>query len=73
VFATVRHRTIHTKGCMSHATAMTMVFKLVTAASRTCRRLSGNNQLPTVVSGVRFRDGIEATDETTTTDTSPAA
>ena len=63
VFATVRHRTVRTKGCMSHATAMTMVFKLVSAASRTWRRLSGTNQLPKVVYGVKFRDGIEATDE----------
>jgi hypothetical protein len=30
---------------------MTMVFKLVTAASRTWRRLSGKNQLPKVVYG----------------------
>jgi transposase-like protein len=73
VFATVRHRTVRTKGCMSHATAMTMVFKLVTAASRTWRRLSGKNQLPKVVYGVKFRDGIEATDEAATINASAAA
>jgi hypothetical protein len=36
-----------------------MVFKLVIAASKTWRRLQGQNQLPKVVEGVRFQDGIE--------------
>ena len=39
-----------------------MVFKLVMAAARTWRRLKGENQLPKVVQGVRFRDGVEVTD-----------
>jgi transposase-like protein len=59
VFATVRHRTVRTKGSLSTITAKLMVFKLVTAAARTWRRLKGENQLPKVVSGVRFADGIE--------------
>ena len=49
VFATVRHRTVRTKRCLSHGTALAMVFKLVTTASKTWRRLMGNNQLPKVV------------------------
>ena len=36
-----------------------MVFKLITAASRTWRRLSGENQLPKVIQRVQFRDGLE--------------
>jgi putative transposase len=36
-----------------------MVFKLVMAAARTWRRLKGENQLPKVIEGVRFRDGVE--------------
>jgi putative transposase len=36
-----------------------MVFKLVIAASKTWRRLKGTNQLPKIVAGVRFNDGIE--------------
>ena len=36
-----------------------MVFKLVMAASRTWRRLKGQNQLPKVVNGIKFKDGIE--------------
>ena len=59
VFATVRHRTVRTKGSLSQRTARLMVFKLVAAAAKTWRHLSGENQLPKVVRGVRFRDGVE--------------
>ena len=59
VFATVRHRTVRTKGALSPATAKLMVFKLVIAASKTWRRLKGTNQLPKVIAGVKFTDGIE--------------
>jgi putative transposase len=59
VFATVRHRTVRTKGALSQETAKLMVFKLVMAAARTWRRLKGENQLPKVVEGVTFKDGIE--------------
>jgi transposase-like protein len=59
VFATVRHRTVRTKGAFSPQTATLMVFKLVGAASKTWRRLNGTNQLPKIVSGVKFADGIE--------------
>jgi putative transposase len=59
VFATVRHRTVRSKGALSQDTARLMVFKLVMAAARTWRRLKGENQLPKVVQGVRFRDGVE--------------
>jgi putative transposase len=61
VFATVRHRTVRTKGALSQKTAKLMVFTLVMAASRTWRRLKGENQLPKVITGVRFRDGVEIT------------
>jgi len=59
VFATVRHRTVRTKGSLSPSTARLMVFKLVMAASKTWRRLKGENQLPKVLAGVTFRDGTE--------------
>lgn len=62
VFATVRHRTFRTKGALSQDTAKLMVFKLVSAAAKTWRRLQGENQLPKVIRGVTFRDGIEVTD-----------
>ena len=59
VFATVRHRTVRTKGALSTKTAKLMVFKLVTAAAKTWRRLKGENQLPKVVQGIKFQNGIE--------------
>src|SRR5467141_1422047 len=59
VFATVRHRTVRTKGSLSQRTAKLMVFKLVAAAAKTWRRLKGENQLPKVVRGVKFQNGIE--------------
>ena len=62
VFATVRHRTVRTKGALSQETAKLMVFKLITAASKTWRRLQGENQLPKVIQGVTFRNGIEVTE-----------
>ena len=58
-FATVRHRTIRSKGCLSNATALAMVFKLVDAAQKSWRRLDGHNQLPKVVLGAMFKDGLE--------------
>ena len=58
-FATVRHRTIRSKGCLSNKTALAMVFKLVNAAQKSWRRLDGHNQLPKLIQGVRFTDGIE--------------
>ena len=62
VFATVRLRTVRTKGALSQDTARLMVFKLVMAAAKTWRRLKGENQLPKVVRGVRFRNGVEVID-----------
>jgi putative transposase len=62
VFATVRHRTVRTKGALSQDTARLMVFKLVTAAAKTWRRLKGENQLPKVVQGVTFTNGVEVTE-----------
>ena len=59
---TVRHRTVRTKGALSTKTAKLMVFKLVTAAAKTWRRLKGENQLPKVVKGVKFQNGIEVTE-----------
>ena len=59
VFATVRHRTVRTKGALSQDTARLMVFKLVMAAAKTWRRLKGENQLPKVIQGVTFKNGVE--------------
>ena len=58
-FATVRHRTVRSKGCLSNKTTLAVVFKLAEAAAKSWRRLDGHNQLPKVVLGVKFADGIE--------------
>jgi transposase-like protein len=58
-FATIRHRTVRSKGCLSNKTALAMIFKLAEAAERSWRRLDGHNQLPKLIIGVKFTDGIE--------------
>jgi putative transposase len=50
---------VRTKGALSQETAKLMVFKLITAAAKTWRRLKGENQLPKVVQGVTFTNGVE--------------
>ena len=65
VFATVRHRTVRTKGALSQKTAKLMVFKLVQSAAKTWRRLKGANQLPQVIEGVTFTDGAATRDTET--------
>jgi transposase-like protein len=64
-FATVRHRTTRSKGCLSYDTGMIMVFKLIQAAQSSWRRLDGQNQLPKVITGVKFADGIEVNQKPT--------
>ena len=58
-FATVRHRTVRAKGCLSNKTALAMIFKLAEAAEKSWRCLDGHNQLPKIILGVRFADGME--------------
>ena len=58
-FATVRHRTIRSRGCLSNKTALAMIFKLAQAAERSWHRLRGYDQLPKVICGVKFNNGIE--------------
>ena len=72
-FATVRHRTIRSKGCLSNKTALAMVFKLVEAAHKSWRRLDGCNQLPKVIQGVMFTDGLEVAVKSTVPQAQAAA
>jgi transposase-like protein len=58
-FATVRHRTRQTKGCLSRDKTRIMVFKLIKAAEKNWLRLRGRNQLPKLITGVKFVDGDE--------------
>jgi putative transposase len=58
-FATVRHRTKRSKGCLSMKTMELMVFMVIKEAEKTWLRLRGKNQLPKLITGVKFSDGIE--------------
>ncbi len=60
-FATVRLRTVKTKGCLSRKTALAMAFKLILSAKRKWRKLDGSNQLAEIVKGVTFKDGVKLT------------
>jgi transposase-like protein len=58
-FATVRHRTTRSKGCLSNKTALAMIFKLAQSAEMSWQRLRGYNQLPKIIMGVKFHNGVE--------------
>jgi putative transposase len=62
-FATVRLRTHRTKGSGSRIATLTMVFKLGLEAQKHWRRLQGFELIPKVVTGVRFVDGEEQTQQ----------
>ena len=54
VFATLRHRSVWSKGALSQKTAKLMVFTLLRAVSKKWRKLNGRNQLPRLIEGVRI-------------------
>jgi len=73
-FATIRHRTKRSKGCLSRdgmlhmplmvckqTTAGQWMFKLGQCAEGNWRRLRGFDYLAKVITGVKFIDGIETT------------
>ena len=47
---------------IDNATAVAMVFKLIRAAAQGWPTLKGSNQLPKLIGGVKFSDGIEVTE-----------
>jgi putative transposase len=57
-FATVRHRTVKTRGCVSRESMLSMVFKLAVVAEQRWRRLKGSERVGEVLRGVVFRDGM---------------
>jgi putative transposase len=58
-FATVRLRTVRTKGSGSRTACLTMVFKLAQCAQKHWRRLNGQELMVEVIRGVRFTDGLK--------------
>jgi hypothetical protein len=63
LIATVRHRTVRTKGALSQKIANLMVFTRIQAAAKKWLRQKGRNQLPKVIEGTNFNDGVEVTDD----------
>jgi putative transposase len=61
-FATIRHRTKRSKGCLSRDGMLHMMFKLGQCAEKKWRRLRGFDYLAKVVTGIKFKDGVEVTD-----------
>jgi putative transposase len=60
-FGTIRHRTKCSKRCLSRDGMLHMMFKLGQCAEKHWRRLRGFDYLAKVITGVRFKDGIEVT------------
>jgi transposase-like protein len=58
VFATVRLRSVKTKGCGTRVTTLTMVFKLMQEAQKNWRRLNEWKKLELVHAGRKFIDGV---------------
>jgi putative transposase len=58
-FGTIRHRTKRSKGCLSRDGMLHMMYKLGMCAQENWRRLRGFNYLAQVITGVKFKDGIE--------------
>lgn len=58
-FATIRHRTKRTKGCLSRDGMLHMMFKLGKCAEKSWRKLRGFVHLADVIDGVDFINGIK--------------
>jgi len=61
-FATIRHRTKRSKGCLSRDGMLHMMFKLGQCAEQHWRRLRGFDYLAKVITGIKFKDGVEVTE-----------
>lgn len=58
-FGTIRHRTARTKRYLRRDGMRHRMFKLGECAEKTWRRLPGLKELPKVIAGIQFTDGIE--------------
>jgi len=61
-FATVRHRTTRTRNCVSRATFLGLVFKLIEEAEKSWRRIRGVDKIGPLLNGIPFKDGIQVPD-----------
>lgn len=62
-FATIRHRSDRTKGCVTRTTMLTMIYKMGMCAEQSWRKLKGFTYLAKVIAGVKFRDGVEVIED----------
>jgi transposase-like protein len=60
-FGTIRHRTKRSKSCLTRDGMLHMMFKLGQCAEKKWRKLRGFDYLAKVVTGIKFKDGIEVT------------
>ena len=58
-FATVRLRTVKSRGCGSRASILSTVFKLAQSAEQRWQKLRGAEMIAKVITGVQFRNGVE--------------
>ena len=57
-FATIRHRTDRSRGCVTKESILTMIFKLGLCAGKKWRKIRGFKHLATILEGRTFKDGI---------------
>ncbi len=62
-FGTIRHRTKRSKGCLTRDGMLHMMFKLGQCAEKNWRRLRGFDSLAKVIDGIKFKDGIEISND----------
>ena len=62
-FATIRHRTKRTKGCLSRIGMLHVMFKLGQCAEKSGRKLRGFAHLADVIKGVVFVNGIKPSNQ----------
>lgn len=60
-FGTIRHRTKRSKSCLTRDGMLHMMFKLGQCAEKKWKKLRGFDFLAKVISGIKFKDGIEVT------------
>jgi putative transposase len=60
-FGTIRHRTKRSKGCLTRDGMLHMIYQLAMCAQQNWRRQRGFDYLAKVITGIKFKDGIEVT------------
>ncbi|MCU7882095.1 MAG: hypothetical protein KZQ60_17405 [Candidatus Thiodiazotropha sp. (ex Lucinoma aequizonata)] len=61
-FGTICHRIKRFKGCLSRDGMLHMTFKLGLCAEKKWRRFRALDYLAKVVTGIKFKDGVEVTE-----------